>query len=258
MSLFNRGKQYLEAGGKIFFGFLLVGLSYISKWVGKVGAATDWFDTKLIGVITWVIKRNRAEEIRDRIIVNMHILVDEITTPDKPISDTWSAWRANVTNVALQREQRFHRGETFVSLLLAFTAVPIAFLSLSQTTSFALTILFAILAFVLAVAIAIRVAVMDILAFRNPSTRDRDRLKNMWAWNYYILGNSAVLLIILGLAALGNVRQEILDLFVNKIQSIPEQKARGEELNKRELRREVISEVFNIYFDPMDEGCGDD
>lgn len=215
--------------------------------VGKIGAAAEWLDDLLIVVITWVIERNRAENIRDEIIKIFYVLVDEITSPDKPTSNAWSAWQASVTNVAIQREQRFNRGETVVSLLLAFITVPLAFLPLTDTFSYILTITIVILAFILAVSITVRVAVIDILAFRDPSTKNRNCLKNMWAWNYYILGNSAVMLILLGIAALGNIGQEVHDMFVNKLQELPELKARGE-YNRREFQREFVTEVITIYF----------
>lgn len=64
---------------KLLLRLLLDALSYVSKRVGKVGEVANWFDSKLIGVITWVIERDRAEEIRDQIIVNMNILVNGIT-----------------------------------------------------------------------------------------------------------------------------------------------------------------------------------
>lgn len=59
-----------------------------SQSESEIGEVANWFDSKLIGVITWVIERDRAEEIRDQIIMNMNILVNGITDSNKPNSNS--------------------------------------------------------------------------------------------------------------------------------------------------------------------------
>lgn len=233
-------KRYASGARVIGIGLFLVLLSQISKYLGVLGSKTEGVGIAYIGLIRRVINPKDAKEVRENILGDFYLIVDGYESPLKPEYGSWGQWHLAISAIAEDHEETLSRGETIASLSLAAVAVPLAFVPLGQVLSAGLSLLFLLLAAVLVSAVSLRIAVMDLLAFTDPKTKDRTELKNMWAWNYWILGQTAVMVVILGIVLLGRVSGEMRDETIREIRKLPRRINQGEEVNQYDVLKRIV------------------
>ena len=237
-------KRYATCARIIGIGLFLATLSQVSKYLGKLGTKAEGVGIAYTSLIRRVIDPEQAEDVREQILGDFHLLVDDYKSPHKPEYSGWSKWHLSISTIAKDHEETLNRGETIASLCLAAVAVPLALVPLGPILSVGLSLLFLILAAILISAVSLRIAVMDLLAFTDPGTTDKTRLKNMWAWNYWILGQTAVMLVVLGVVALGKISGEMRDATVREIRELPRRISEGEEANQHEAIKRIIKAAY--------------
>lgn len=240
-----RLKRYASGARILAIGFFLVILSQLSKYLGKLGSMTEGVSIAYTQVIRRVIDPEEAKKVRDDILGDYHLIVDDYKSPQKPEYSSWGQWHLAISAIAKGHEETLNRGETIASLSLSAVAVPLAFVPLGPVLSTVLSLLFLLLASILVSAVSLRIAVMDLLAFTDPKTKDRTRLKNMWAWNYWILGQTAVMVVILGITLLGKVSGEMRDETVREIRELPRRVSKGENVSQYDVLKRIIKAGYH-------------
>ncbi|MFD1686942.1 hypothetical protein [Halobellus litoreus] len=246
-------KRYASGARIIGISLFLATLSQVSKYLGKLGAKTEGVGIAYIGLIRRVIDPKEAEKVREEILGDFHLVVEDYKSPQRPEYGSWGQWHLAINAVAQDHEETLNKGETIASLCLAAIAVPLAFVPVGQILSAGLSLLFLLLAGVLVAAVSLRVAVMDLLAFTDPGTKDRTRLKNMWAWNYWILGQTAVMIVVLGVVALGRISRDMREETVREIRELPRRISDGEEVNQYEAVKRIAKAAYRAEVAPQSD-----
>lgn len=239
-------RRYASGARILTIGLFLVILSQISKYLGEIESKAEDIGIAYLSLIRRVIDPKEAKKVRDEILGDFHLIVEEYKSPHNPGEHSgWTQWHMEIKAIAQDHEEIFNRGETIASLSLAAIAVPLAFVPVGPIMSAGLSLLFLLLAGVLVAAVSLRIAVMDLLAFTDPDTTDRTRLKNMWAWNYWILGQTAVMIVVLGVVALGRISGEMRTETVREIRELPRRISNGEEVNQYKALRRIAKAAYH-------------
>jgi hypothetical protein len=246
-------RHYINDTRVIAIGLFLAVLSQVAKYLGKLGSKTEGIEIGYTGVIRHVIDPNKAKEVREDILGDFHLIVENYKSPQKPERGGWTLWHLAIIKGAKDHEETLNRGETFASLSLAAVAIPLAFIPLGQVLSAGLSILSLLFSVVLVSAVSLRIAVIDLLAFTDPQATDRTRLKNMWAWNHWILDQTAVMVVILGIVLLGKIRSEMRHKTVREIRELPRRISEGEEINQYEVVKRIARAGYRSEVDSQPE-----
>ena len=244
-SIIEKLQSLVKAGKIASIGLIILILSQLSKWLGSLGRLTGGLGVKYTKLIESVVGIKEAEQIREDILGDFDSIVDEYVSDHKPSNKSWTAWQYSISTIARRKEEEFGRGETILSISLAAISVPLALFPFDLLTTFGLSLLFFVLAVVLVSAVSFRIAVIEILAFTDPKSRNNTRLKNMWAWNYWIIGETAVMVIILGIIILGKISGVMRDKTVEEISALPQKVSNGEEVNKKDVIIRIAKTAYD-------------
>ena len=199
-------------------GTLLFLLSYVSKFTLTVGEKSNFISIRFINQIESVIDPTEARELRDEIASELAPHVDtsnDFIVPNGPHNPRFL--RMRIDNEVGNVKDQLSWGEFMLGLLLAIVGatasifprldqfVLISIVSYELTIGRVIGLLVLVFTLVLLVAVSIRFVVIDELAYQtknNPEDNDVDDLLGKWGWNAWMLPNTAVLVIILGLTSL--------------------------------------------------------
>lgn len=199
-------------------GILLFSLSYISKFTLTIGGKSEFVSDRFQNQIKSVIDPVEARELRDEIASKLAPHVKKSNDIIIPAGTHDARYlRVRIDDKVGSVRDQLSRGEFIMGLILAVVGATASIsprlgqITITSIRNYNLTIgrmiglLVLIFTLVLLVAVSVRLVVIDQFAYQtknNPEDNDVDDLLGKWGWNAWMLPNTAVLVIILGLTSL--------------------------------------------------------